>query len=298
MLTIAQVERETGLSKDVLRVWERRYGFPVPGRDAAGGRLYDAAQVQRLRIIKRLLDQGYRPGRLFAMTPAELAALADAAPAAPPAAEASSELGAVLGHILADDTAGLRQSLSRLLARQGLQRFVQDTVPALNELVGNGWASGRLAVHQEHLYAEEMGRLLRAAIAGLPAGNRSPRVLLTTLPGEEHGLGLLMVEGVLAPEGVACISLGLQTPVGEIVRAVRAYAVDVLVLSFSSAFPARLGLAELQRTRAALPGEVEVWAGGAMTRALQRHPLAGVRWTPELADCLVCLGDWRKRHSS
>ena len=64
--TIAAVERDVGLSKDVLRVWERRYGFPVPNRDPHGERLYPAAQVLRLRLIKRLMDQGHRPGRLLA----------------------------------------------------------------------------------------------------------------------------------------------------------------------------------------------------------------------------------------
>ena len=34
LLNITAVERETGLSKDVLRMWERRYGYPKPDRDA------------------------------------------------------------------------------------------------------------------------------------------------------------------------------------------------------------------------------------------------------------------------
>ncbi|HRF13460.1 MAG TPA: MerR family transcriptional regulator, partial [Candidatus Accumulibacter phosphatis] len=63
---IAAVERDTGLSKDVLRVWERRYGFPAPCRDANGERSYPAEQVERLRLIKRLMDQGHRPGKLIA----------------------------------------------------------------------------------------------------------------------------------------------------------------------------------------------------------------------------------------
>ena len=50
-------ERATGLSKDTLRVWERRYGFPQPDRDASGERLYPAEQVTRLRLIKRLMDK-------------------------------------------------------------------------------------------------------------------------------------------------------------------------------------------------------------------------------------------------
>ena len=63
-LSIAAVERDTGLSKDTLRVWERRYGFPAPRRDAIGERAYTLEQVDKLRIVKRLLDAGHRPGRI------------------------------------------------------------------------------------------------------------------------------------------------------------------------------------------------------------------------------------------
>ena len=66
-LSIAAVERDTGLSKDTLRVWERRYGFPNPQRDTLGERSYPFDQVERLRTIKRLLDAGHRPGRVVSM---------------------------------------------------------------------------------------------------------------------------------------------------------------------------------------------------------------------------------------
>src|SRR6476646_9307924 len=74
--TIAAVERDVGLSKDVLRVWERRYGFPAPNRDPNGERVYPVGQVLRLRLIKRLMDKGLRPGRLMAASVEELEALA------------------------------------------------------------------------------------------------------------------------------------------------------------------------------------------------------------------------------
>lgn len=298
MLTIAQVERETGLSKDVLRVWERRYGFPVPGRDEAGDRVYDAAQVERLRTIKRLMDRGFRPGKLFSMSSEDFELVARSPSSTEAAPVDGSAYQAAMEFILSDDNLGLRHSLVQLLAKQGLQRFVQDTVPAMNEQIGNNWASGRLAVHQEHLYSEEISRLLRSAIGSLPTGNKPPRVLLTTLSGEEHGLGLLMVEGMLAPEGVQCISLGLQTPIEEIAMAARAHEIDVLILSFSIAFPPRRGLVELQRVREAVPAQIEIWAGGGMARGLLKQKLPGVFWTPELADCLQRLSDWRIRHEA
>ena len=294
MLTIAQVERETGLSKDVLRVWERRYGFPAPKRAESGERIFTPDEVERLRLVKRLIDQGFRPGKLLGMTVSGLIGLAQADQM--PAMGEGASLAPVIRAILEDDSAVLRQTLSQGLARQGLQRFVQDAVPELSEAVGQLWASGRLGVHQEHLYSEELSRLLRTAIGNLPPSLSRPRVLLTTLSGEEHGLGLLLVEGTLVPEGVFCLSLGVQTPIDEIVQAVVAHHIDVLVLSFSVAFPARQAMASLEVLRSRLPQAVEIWAGGGMTRSLRKKPLQGVHWTSELPDCLRQLEDWRSRH--
>jgi len=75
-LSIAAVERDTGIGKDTLRVWERRYGFPQPRRDGSGDRQYPLDQVERLRVIKRLLDGGHRPAQVVALPIDELDVLA------------------------------------------------------------------------------------------------------------------------------------------------------------------------------------------------------------------------------
>src|SRR5512139_2290162 len=77
-LPIAAVERDTGLSKDTLRVWERRYGFPRPIRDSNGERVYPSDQVDKLRLLKRLMDQGHRPGKIAERSIEQLRALAEA----------------------------------------------------------------------------------------------------------------------------------------------------------------------------------------------------------------------------
>ncbi len=294
MLTIAQVERETGLSKDVLRVWERRYGFPVPRRDGNGDRLYDLEQVARLRLVRRLIDQGYRPGKVLAMPVDELEAMArqSMTPAQPPANDAEQ----VLEMVAANDHAGLRIAINRLLARRGLHHFVRDIAPQLNSAVGEGWASGRLSVYQEHLYTEEISRALRAATAGLPLVKTPPRILMTTVSGESHALGLLMAESLLLAEGAQCISLGPQTPMEDILKAATGCKAQVLALSFSVAFPARQGLAALRALRSGLPDGVEIWAGGGMIRSLMKHDLPNVYWTLDLPDSLKRLADWRDRH--
>src|SRR5690349_15444917 len=190
---ISAVERETGLSKDVLRMWERRYGFPRPARDENGERQYTLAETAKLRAIKRLMDVGVRPGRIIGLSLDQLNTLADArAPmrahdGVPPERD-------IVSILRAHDAGALQQAIAQWMMRQGLQRFVVDTLAPLNRVVGEAWMRGDLHVFEEHLYSEQVQGSLRTAINAFARHAGHPRVLLTTLPSEQHGLGLLMVE--------------------------------------------------------------------------------------------------------
>jgi DNA-binding transcriptional MerR regulator len=56
---IGAVSRLTGIPADTLRIWERRYHLVDPQRTEKGGRLYSQADVNRLTMIKALVDQGH-----------------------------------------------------------------------------------------------------------------------------------------------------------------------------------------------------------------------------------------------
>ena len=291
-LSIAAVERDTGLSKDTLRVWERRYGFPQPGRDNLGERAYTMAEVEKLRIVKRLLDAGHRPGRIVPLSPEQLQQLGDAAfePATPDSLPAADELREHLDLIRAHDLPALRRQLTRLLSRVGVARFVNEVVGPLNAAVGDAWLRGQLEVFEEHLYTEAVQVVLRAAIASVPEppGADAPRVLLTTFPGEPHGLGLLMAEAVLALEGCRCVSLGTQTPLWDVVLAAKALRSDIVALSFTGCMnPNQIvdGLAEL---RGKLQPGVRLWAGGSAP-VLHRRPVDGVEPFSTLTDVSAAL---------
>lgn len=288
---IAAVERDTGLSKDVLRMWERRYGFPVPERDANGERLYPAAQVERLRLIKRLMDQGHRPGRLIATPLEELSALAPrrSATAESVSPAEAADLAELLTLIRQHDTAGYQQAMHQRLARQGLQGFVQYTVAPLTNLVGEAWEDGRIEVFEEHLFTELTKRLLRQVISTLPAGH-GPRVLLTSVPDEQHVLGLLMVEALFTLEGASCIPLGTQMPLVEIGRAAEAHQADIVALSFSSAFPQRQIPSLLQQLRMLLPAAIQLWVGGNGVKRLAAQE--GVLILPGLSEATRALEAW------
>lgn len=295
-LTIAAVEREVGLSKDVLRVWERRYGFPSPERDPHGERLYPAGQVERLRHIKRLMDLGHRPGRLLSMPPDQwpsLAGTAGDAVSTGAATEPDTELSAAIRLLREHQVTALLERLHHRLARQGLMDFVQDTAAPLAQAVGHAWERGELQVHEEHLFTELLQRVLRQAIVSVPPG-RSPRVLLTTPPGEPHELGLLMAEAALALEGAHCIPLGPQMPVGNIARAAAAHSADVVALSFSAAFPQRQVAPVLAQLRDELAPQVALWAGGAGMRRVSTPD--GAERVSSFEEVAAALARWRESH--
>ncbi|MCL4799479.1 MAG: MerR family transcriptional regulator [Burkholderiales bacterium] len=298
LFSISAVERDTGLSKDTLRVWERRYGFPLPGRDANGERVYTAEQVEKLRAIKKLIDRGQRPGKLIGLSLEELRerSLAADAIAVDAGAAGESGLAEAVELVKAHHVDALRQMLRQAMVQQGLASFMLETAAPLNGMVGDAWMRGDLEVFEEHLYTEVMQGVLRSAIAGIPAQGRTPRIVLTTLPNEQHALGLLMAEGMFAMEGATCISLGTQTPVWDIVLAAAAQRADVVALSVSVAFPANVATDALADLRAKLPAAAELWVGGS-NPGPQRRPVGGALVLRKLEDIPGAVARWRQAHA-
>lgn len=290
-LSISTVERETGLLKDTLRAWEKRYGFPTPGRDANGERIYSRDQVDKLITIKRLIDRGARPGKIVGLP---MQALLERADSGTGAAHDPPELIEVLRLVKTHGVPELRKRLDQTLLHQGLERFLQETIAPLNLMVGEAWMRGELQVFEEHLYTETVQALLRSAVASLSRPSGAPRILLTTLPGEPHILGLLMAECMLWVQGATCIVLGPQTPAREIARAADAQRADVVGLSFSPAYPAQSAADTLVALRAMLPPDTEVWAGGS-NPALFRRRIDGVLPVRDLSAIPEAVADWRAR---
>lgn len=293
---IASVEQSTGIARATLRIWERRYGFPQPGRDLRGERSYPGEQVHKLRLIADLMARGHRPGRLVQLTAPQLCALAG------PSARGSGEsprdgAGAIDDPVVQPlrnhDTPALVRLLEESIRRLGLDGFITDRMPEMNTNVGLGWQRGELEVYEEHLYTEVVQQVLRAHLARLPApGSDAPRVLLATFPEESHTLGLLMVQALLALEGCACISLGGRVPVVQLVTAARAFAADVVGVSFTASMNPSHVLRGLEQLRGELGPQVAIWAGGS-SPALSRQRVAGVQVMPHVREVITAVAHWR-----
>jgi MerR family transcriptional regulator, light-induced transcriptional regulator len=207
------------------------------------------------------------------------------------------ELDQLIALLRAGAFEDFRFGLLKRATRDGLERFVLDVAAPLAARVGNAWAAGTLQVYHEHLFSEAMQTTLRSLMRPLAdvlrgRGSR-PRVLLTTISGEGHGLGILMAEAMFTLSECECMQLGLQTPLHDIADAVSAHNIDIVALSFSAVLPAHSIATSLNDLRNLLPSNVHVWVGGS-SPALRRKTSDGIDYVAGLAPIEETVAAWRQ----
>jgi DNA-binding transcriptional MerR regulator/methylmalonyl-CoA mutase cobalamin-binding subunit len=266
--SIRELTRISGLSADVLRAWERRYGFPTPSRDGAGVRHYTQQDVERLLSIQKALRLGQRIGNVIALDVAQLTHLLEtASPSSSLDVPQSAAVVRVMNALLADDDETLLAELRYAALNLGARAFIRDVVSKLTEEVGAAWERGELQVRHEHLLSDALTtqlRVLRAAQPGLPGAERT---LLAAFPGEFHGLGLEMVGAYIAALGMLPLSMGVNTPPADVAESAHAYEVAGIAISASSAGDAAQVEGQLRELKGAV-GELPIAIGGALTSRL------------------------------
>jgi MerR family transcriptional regulator, light-induced transcriptional regulator len=224
LLRIGELSRRSGVSPELLRAWERRYGLLTPERSTGGLRLYSADDVVRVQAMQQHLAAG--------VAAAEAAALARRA--ADPAGEravapeaARSDLETALSSF---DEGAAHAVIDALLAQASLDVLLRDVVVPYLHALGEGWERGDVSIAQEHFASS----LLRGRLLGLARGWGSgfgPAVLLACAPGEQHDLGLIAFGLALRARGWSILYLGADTPVESVADAARIARPELVVLS-------------------------------------------------------------------
>lgn len=263
--SIHVASRLTGIPIETLRVWERRYGFPRPSRSETGNRrLYSDAEIERLKWIARALERGFRAGEVVPRPVREIEALIGAAPApepSPPPAELAT-VASLVDALANDDIAFVENEVRRLAAALGPKRFVMEVAHPFAVAVGEAWGSGTIEVRQEHWASECLATQLRLLLAAYQDAAGDPVVVLATLPGEPHALGLAMVALYLAVSGAKPRLVGASTPPDQIVAAARALDADVVGLTITPASDPIATPEQVAWIARELPARSRLWLGG------------------------------------
>lgn len=263
-VSIGGLSRATGVPIETLRTWELRYGFPRSVRKPSGHRQFEVAQVERIRRMAMALERGLRAGEVVPASDAVLEALLATVPVKP----------MTRGQALPFDTLSLIEAVKRFdadrlmrslysdLAHEDPLAYLEARIAPCLEVIGAAWEKGEIEIAHEHFASERISDVLRGARLRFEETASGPLVVLATLPGEAHGLGVQMAALVLSARGLRVLSLGTEVPMVEVAGLAEntgAAAVGLSV-SISTRKQAQAGVPAL---RSALPRKIELVVGGA-----------------------------------
>lgn len=272
---IKTVAELTGVPRNTLLAWERRYDLVRPQRQSNGYRSYTEEDVQLLLRVKRLVDDGHAISEAVSLvrTPAQ----------AGPTLDLDGRRQALLRHLLDFDHERAAQLTSRLGHVSFEQQLDALYLPILREL-GQGWAEGRVSVAQEHFASSFVRERMHTMLSSLEQRTATgPRALLACLEQERHELGLMATGLRLALRGWRLTWLGADVPTQDLVSALRETRAElVVVVAIQPADPA-LVERSARAVRDAAPLGARVVYGGAGLPG--RTPeVAGVEWIRDAED--------------
>lgn len=221
MHSIQSVAERTGLTPDVIRIWERRYQAVSPNRTAANQRLYSEADVERLAMLKLITDGGRRISVVANLSNDELRAMveslpADTLPITPVFDSVERLTGEAIEAIQQLDPPALNAVLERAMVALGSVAFMMQFASPLLQTIGHLWRSGAVRTSQEHFGSAHLRSFLGRYMLDANTDPNGPRVIVATLPGQAHELGATMAAITAAQGGWNAIYLGPNVPVEEI----------------------------------------------------------------------------------
>lgn len=276
---IRAVSKQTGLSIDTLRAWERRYQAITPQRDDRG-RLFSEADIQRLHLLRSAVERGHSIGKLATLANEELQSLlANPVRAASETSESkanrrnqfSIELNAILSAIAQLDYAVAERELALLAAVLTPRELVHQVALPLLQQVGEAWHEENLGIAQEHMTSSLLRNLMGALVPLYRRTSPPAKLLFATPSGEHHEFGILLAAMLAVGGGLGIIYLSTNLPAEEIVGAAHKTAPQAVVLGLIGANGARGATKEVQTIAHKLPAQIELWVGGVKVPAIHKE---------------------------
>jgi len=264
---IGVVAERTGLSPDVLRVWERRYNVVSPRRSPGGQRVYSDADIERLDLLNRATQRGHSISHVASLAKGKLEDLVHQLESTPPRAdlgELRRSVEPLMAFAEAMDSAGLEAILKRGVARYGIAVFIDEIAAPFLRAIGDGWHDGSVSVAQEHLASATVQKVVSDTAPLLTGGDAGPTIVIATLEGERHANGALMAATTAATEGWRVVYLGADLPVSEIAAA--AIRAGARAVGVSLVVGDRKKSSSLRDLMKAMPENVTLLVGGAGAR--------------------------------
>jgi DNA-binding transcriptional MerR regulator/methylmalonyl-CoA mutase cobalamin-binding subunit len=274
---IQVVSRRTGISQDVIRVWERRYHAVTPERSPTNRRLYSDEDVRRLRLLKRATKGGRRIGDVAGLPTNELeqlvhaddeAAVGVSAPGVSGGAgrPATEHLDVCLEAINALDEEALDRELARAAVSLTVPQLLEQLLLPVLQRVGEGWHDGSLRITHEHMTSSVVRSFLGSMRSNSDMAGPRTEILITTPAGQLHELGALMAAVTADLDGWRPVYLGPNMPAEEIAAIVQQREARIVALSIVHVADPSTVTGELRKIHRLVPEGTVLIVGGSGAR--------------------------------
>lgn len=288
------VTRRTGLSPDVIRVWERRYQVVAPARSDGGQRLYSDTDIERLALLRKATDLGRNIGQIADLDLDQLADMVsqDLAAQAPEISLAAVDttpspapyLAAALVAVEELNPRRLDDILRQALLSLPVSIMLKQVVAPLMTTVGARWHQGLMRPSHEHLASMAARRILTAIVADAAAAPDAPGILVTTPAGQVHEIGALLAAASAALEGWQVTYLGPNLPAEDIAATARDAKPRIIALSVVYPTDDPAIQQQLRDLRAQVDPGVDIIMGGTGAESYrQEAERLGIRMVGDLA---------------
>ena len=270
-LSIGALADATGLGVERIRMWERRYGYPQAIRRPSGHRRYPIDEVKRLKAIKKALELGYRAGDIAKSSIEELETLVDTPIPQPTPQLAPLRLQTAHDPQVATwvkyakqlDETKLTVEFLQSWNEIGMLKFMSTKLIPLLRLLAEHREQGKISDSEEHFTSERIADFLSSKWRQMNNNSQGEPIVLASLPGDIHRLGLQMCACVIALANRRVVFIGTSSPIDEIVKTVKKVSAAVVCVSITNSLTKAHAKDCLFQLIRGLPKQVAVVVGGA-----------------------------------
>ncbi len=253
----------TGLSKEVLRTWEKRYRLLSPERGPNRYRLYKEQDVDLLKFLVKEIEQGQSIGELASLGKDEILARAkERSKKEPETLPRDQILVELEKHLLPLDPMAFEKRLNDLVVLLPFEEAFNRILVPLQIRVGELWFEGKLDISVEHYVTAQVKQKLFAAMNMISFEQRGPKVLIACPPWELHEIGAQTIAYFCANRRCQVIFLGSNLPLANLIHFNSLTKPEAILLSFTSDISENKARAFFTDLSSQIQPPCPVWAGG------------------------------------
>ena len=235
------VLKETGITADTLRAWERRYGLPMPNRTSGGHRLYSHYDIETVKWLIARQSEGLSISHAVELWKEQIASGID-----PLAASVSTSLSPLNYPVPATSLEAIRsqwlaaclnfnetdaeQALNQAFAIFPLEAVCTEVLQRGLAEIGMQWYENKSSVQQEHFASALAMRRLDSLVSAVPAPTREQTILVGCPANEWHTFTPLLLTLLLRRRGFHVIYLGANVPESQFEETILEIGADLTVL--------------------------------------------------------------------